>query len=372
MNPYTKLSPAAASRQAASAQLFAPEVYLEEEDLLPKPEKKDPMIGEISRLRNELRGEARALRTQMARPQRVPAELLAEIATLRAAVDELLANSTQEESGGDNTLASVLRRRGIEGGAATAITRVILTAVARADEDVLLTNELLQEAASTIVKTAAWPAKHMSGPKAKILVALVGPAGVGKTTTAAKLAARAKMARKSVALVSCDSFRVGAMDQLQKYAELMDATFHSATTQEELLEILGKETADVIIVDTSGRAVQGDATEALLGSSDVRTAAANHRKVEVLLCVPASLRANDAARVHRDFAAAQPTGLVVTKTDETDAPAGILHAAFATRLPVTTICHGQRVPEDICSASDEIVGELLFPSNHNSKGNVSK
>jgi flagellar biosynthesis protein FlhF len=372
MNPYTKLSPA---RQAAPERaLFAPEVYLEEDDLLPaKAEKKDPMIGEISRLRNELRGEARALRTQMARPPRVPAELLAEIATLRAAVDELLANSnsnsTQEES--DNTLASVLRRRGIEGGAASAITRIILAAVAQADEDVLLTNELLREAASMIVKTAAWPAKTMSIAKAKMLVALVGPAGVGKTTTAAKLAARAKMARKSVALVSCDSFRVGAMDQLQKYAELMDATFHSATTQDELLEILAKETADVIIVDTSGRAVQGDATEALLGSSDVRVAASNTRKVEVLLCVPASLRANDAARVHRDFATAQPTGLIVTKTDETDAPAGILHAAFATRLPITTICDGQRVPEDIRPATDETIGSLLFP-NTNSKGNVSK
>lgn len=371
MNPYTKLSP---SRQAAHerAPLFAPEVYLEDDDLLPaKPEKKDPMVGELARLRNELRGEARALRTQMARPQRVPAELLAEIATLRAAVDELLANSTHEDS--DNTLASVLRRRGIEGGAASAITRVILTAVARADEDVLLTNELLREAAAMIVKTAPWPAKTMAQDKsAKMLIALVGPAGVGKTTTAAKLAARAKMARKSVALVSCDSFRVGAMDQLQKYAELMEATFHSVTTQDELLEILGKETADVIIVDTSGRAVQADATEALLGASDVRVAASSSRRVEVLLCVPASLRANDAARAHRDFAAAQPTGLVVTKTDETDTPAGILHAAFATRLPVTTICNGQRVPEDIHGATDENVGALLFPNNGQRKGNVSK
>src|SRR5262245_33212565 len=115
MNPYaTKLSAARAlsSTPNHAPPLFAAEVYDlddEDEESLPRqPEKKDPMLGEIARLRNELRGEARALRSQMSKPQRVPAELLAEIATLRAAVDELLANSTAEAS--DNSLASILRR----------------------------------------------------------------------------------------------------------------------------------------------------------------------------------------------------------------------------------------------------------------------
>jgi flagellar biosynthesis protein FlhF len=192
------------------------------------------------------------------------------------------------------------------------------------------------------------------------VIALVGPAGVGKTTTAAKLAAHARMARKTVALVSCDAFRVGAMDQLGKYAELMDARFHTAATPEELAEIVRREDADVIIIDTSGRPIEPDATEAQLGAPELRNERSG-RRVEVLLCVPASLRASDATRVHRDFARAAPTALVVTKVDETDAPAGIAHAVFATRLPLSVLCAGQCVPEDIAPATDEAVADLLFP-----------
>jgi flagellar biosynthesis protein FlhF len=154
------------------------------------------------------------------------------------------------------------------------------------------------------------------------------------------------------------------MEQLGRYAELMDVRFHSATSQEELLEILAREDADVVIVDTSGRPVDPDATEAILGAPEVRvgTSPRTKRQVEVLLCVPAALRAADAARVHRDFAAVQPTALIVTKLDETEAPAGIVHAAFATRLPVSSLSIGQRVPEDIEPATLDAVADRLFPS----------
>jgi flagellar biosynthesis protein FlhF len=193
----------------------------------------------------------------------------------------------------------------------------------------------------------------------RALLGLVGPAGVGKTTTAAKIAARARMAKKSVALVSCDSFRVGAMDQLGKYAHLMGARFHTATTRSELLAIVRSEDADVVIIDTSGRAVEPGSTEALLGASELR--AAGGRKTGVLLCVPAALRAADATRVRRDFASSKPSALVVTKLDETDTPAGILHAWFAARLPVSACCTGQRVPEDLTPATPGLIGFSLVP-----------
>jgi flagellar biosynthesis protein FlhF len=155
---------------------------------------------------------------------------------------------------------------------------------------------------------------------------------------------------------------VGAIDQLGRYADLMGASFHAASSQDELIDILAHEKADVVIVDTSGRPVAPEATEAVFGAPDIRSCASNtFDAVEVLLCVPASLRAADAARVSQQFAVVQPTAIAVTKLDETDAPAGIAHAAFATRLPITTICSGQRVPEDIAPATDEALAERLFP-----------
>lgn len=329
--------------------LFAAEVYADDEE--PTIPRRAGIDDELAQLRTELRGEARALRLAIARPAKIPAELLAELATLRATVDELLAVPKR----GDSALTAI-RARGIEGGAAAALAR--RTKVTDKSKGPSVTEKLRAACASFVRTTAPVLPSAREGRR---IIALVGPAGVGKTTTAAKLAAHARMARKSVALVSCDAFRVGAMDQLGQYAELMDARFHTATTPEELAEIVRREDADVIIIDTSGRPIEPEATESLLGAPELRNIDRSGRRVEVLLCVPASLRASDATRVHRDFARATPTALTITKIDETDAPAGIAHAVFATRLPISTLCTGQCVPEDIAPATTEAITDLLFP-----------
>ena len=337
--------------QRKGAALFAPGVYDEDRDDA-RPEAAAG-AGALASLRSELRGEHRALRTALARP-RMPIELVAEIATLRAAVDELLAAPKRGDA-----LAAMVRTRGVEGPAAAALARAAKKKEGKSHQ------EKLSSAAQAMVKTTPWPVAAREG---RSIIALVGPAGVGKTTTAAKLAARAMMGRKTVALVSCDGFRVGAMDQLGGYADLMDARFHAANSPAELAEILEKETADVIIIDTPGRAIEPESTEAYLGSPELRRAGkgGGRREVTVLLCVPASLRSSDAARVHRDFSSVQPTALVITKLDETDTPAGIIHAAFATKLPVSTLCTGQRVPEDIAPATSASIGAALFPESSKS------
>lgn len=340
MNPYVNKALRSATKQEA---FFAPEVYREESAARSE---RGAVGDELGRLRSELRGEARALRSALARP-RVPQELVAEIATLRAAVDELLATPKRGDA-----IAKAIRARGIEGAAGSALSRAAKRAGVGGD---------LRAATASIVDTSPWPPSLANQGRA--LIALVGPAGVGKTTTAAKLAARALMAKKSVALVSCDAFRVGAMEQLGKYAELMDVRFHTAATQHELAEVVRTEDADVIIVDTSGRPVDPEATEAILGSEEIRSNKRSGRRVEVLLCVAASLRSADATRVRRDFATVKPTALVITKIDETDAPAGIIHAAFTTKLPISTLCTGQRVPEDISPATKESIARHLFPMN---------
>lgn len=337
-NPY---------RNTTKAVPFAAEVYREEA----APAAKPALESAVASLRAELRGEARALRSAIAKP-RVPAELTAEIASLRASVDELLAVEAPKR-GGDG-IAAILRARAVEGTAASALARA---AKGSKDKDAS-PSDRLHAAAESAMKVTSWGVAL----EGKSLIAVVGPAGVGKTTTAAKLAARARMAKKTVALVSCDGFRVGAIDQLGKYAELMDVRFHVATNQEELLEIVKNETADVVIVDTSGRAVEPNATEAALGSPELRTGP-KARNCHVMLCVPANLRANDTARVVRQFAATAPNAVAVTKVDETDAPSGIAHIAYATKLPISTVCFGQRVPEDIGQATAAGLADYLFPTD---------
>lgn len=323
---------------------FAREVYRAED----APEPRSAVLDEIAALRAEVRIEVRALRGAMSRP-RPNNELSVELAGLRAAVDQLLAEPRKGDA-----YAALIRSTGIEGAAAAAL--------ARGPKKTGKTNEeRLAEAITALVEVTPWPIAC----ETRSLVALVGPAGVGKTTTAAKLGARAIRKNRTVAFISCDSYRVGALDQLRKYAELMESEFHAVTSPEELLTVIGGITADVIIVDTSGRAVEQGSVEAMLGDDRLRSSSSLKRHIEVMLCAPAALRGADAGRIARDFASTDPTSLCVTKLDETDQPSALVHAPFATKLPIATLCFGQRVPEDIGPATHtEIVTRLVPAAPH--------
>jgi flagellar biosynthesis GTPase FlhF len=117
-------------------------------------------------------------------------------------------------------------------------------------------------------------------------------------------------------------------------------------------------------VDTAGSAPSPKGVESLLASAAFE-ALPGARGVtrQVLLCVPACLRAVDAAAVARAFGVTEPTALAVLKLDETRSPAGLLHASLAARLPVSVLCAGQRVPEHIAPATAAAVLDLLAPRN---------
>jgi flagellar biosynthesis protein FlhF len=192
------------------------------------------------------------------------------------------------------------------------------------------------------------------------MIALIGPAGVGKTTTAAKLAARARMACRTVTLVGCDTFRVGAVEQLSRYADLMGASFVTARTADELQRAIDEATTDVVIVDTAGRHPTADGVEIALARTD-EPARPSARARNVLLCAPASIRASDAARLAKRYGNLGPTGLCITKLDETDSPSGLVHAGWAAKLSVAVLCHGPRVPEDIAPATVPAMLDHLAP-----------
>lgn len=299
-------------------------------------------------LRAELRSEMRAVKDRVVRSSAPPQDVLAEIAALREALEQLAPTPK-----GDRALAT-LKRIGVEGGAVATIARALK---ARGAEHAS-TEQRLRDALADVVRAAAWPLAD----ERRSVIAVVGPAGVGKTTTAAKLAAHAVMDDRSVTLVACDAFRVGAVDQLMQYAELLGAKFARAHDANDLAHVIGEATTDVVIVDTSGRAPSADDTEALLAAhAFAQSRECAPRARHVLLCVPASLRAADASRVARGWARTTPTAIAVTKLDETDAPAGLVHASAATKLPVSVLCFGQRVPEDIGPATTGAILERLVP-----------
>ena len=306
---------------------FAAEVYRSAE-----PAEREPGLDD---LRAEMRNEVRSLRAHLTRANGT-GEIGREIAAIRAALEGLAPVPVPVKR--SDRVAAILRNRGIEGPAAV---RIAARAKESAEPEI---GSKIDAALAETVALAPWDDAFVG----RRIVALVGPSGVGKTTTVAKLAAAARMNGKSVALVSCDGFRVGAVDQLERYAELLGATFHVARTSSELADVLEAETADVVFVDTSGRPPSATQPEAALAARRKKGAPV---PVEVLLCLPASIRLADAARAVGVFASLVPTGICITKLDETASPSGLVHGPWAAKLPLAVMCAGPRVPEDITPAT---------------------
>jgi flagellar biosynthesis protein FlhF len=189
------------------------------------------------------------------------------------------------------------------------------------------------------------------------LIACVGPTGVGKTTTLAKLAARAVLScGRSVRVVSLDTFRVGAVEQWRRYAELIGFPFDVATNPGTFHRIAHQHAEDILLVDTAGRGID-DQHSTLAGC----VSGLREMHSEVLLVLPAWLRARDAQRAVASYAAPKITGVVITKLDETDQVGGVMHVPLGSELPVTYLCNGARVPEDIQDAAMDNCLDAIFP-----------
>ncbi len=188
------------------------------------------------------------------------------------------------------------------------------------------------------------------------VVALVGPTGVGKTTTLAKIAARAILdAKKRVALLTVDTYRIGACDQLSRYGEIMNVPVLVARDRTELLAAYARvKDADLVLVDTAGRSSPEDvARQAAL----VRSIP----KVQLQLVISAATGALEISAVAERYRTLQPDRLVFSKLDEAAGPAAVLSAAVRVGRPVSCVADGQRVPEDLHALSGAELVDLVLP-----------
>ena len=179
------------------------------------------------------------------------------------------------------------------------------------------------------------------------VIALVGPTGAGKTTTAAKLAARfaARHRTRDVALVTTDTERLGAREQLHAHGRRLGITVCEAQGPEALNATLDQLVDyPLVLVDTAGYAVRD---RALLGQILwLRTA----RRVRSLLVLPANAHPDDLCEVARRYRAASPEGVVLTKVDETGRAGAALSVLHRQNLSLAYTSSGQQVPEDIAPA----------------------
>lgn len=175
-------------------------------------------------------------------------------------------------------------------------------------------------------------------------IAFVGPTGVGKTTTIAKLAARiALRARRRVELITLDTHRIAAAEQLKTYAEVIGTGCHVAHSVLELDALVRRHTGDAtVLIDTVGRNPHDIADQMEL--ADYLRASTSIYKCLVLQAVTHPTDAHAAAKKFALFGANR---LVITKFDETIRPGAAVSIAADAALPLLYLCAGQRVPEDL-------------------------
>jgi flagellar biosynthesis protein FlhF len=179
--------------------------------------------------------------------------------------------------------------------------------------------------------------------------AIVGPTGVGKTTSIAKIAARFVLRHsvEQLGLVSTDTYRIGARQQLNNFARILRAPMHVAENAADLRLILdGFADKKLVLIDTAGMS-QRDVRLA----NQFKTLNVEGHAVRSVLALSAGADRACLAEALKVFQAARPEALIVTKLDEAVALGGVLSLAIGSGLPVAYLSDGQRVPEDLHRAA---------------------
>jgi flagellar biosynthesis protein FlhF len=198
------------------------------------------------------------------------------------------------------------------------------------------------------LEPAPFPRTMRSADGSPYRIALVGPTGAGKTTTAAKLAVRRGMFGSArPGLLTLDTYRVGGMEQLATYAELADVPFEVVYDAREIDGAMKRlASCDVIIIDTPGRSPSSfELTERWRSLLDALT------PDEVHLVLPAGLRPDLAIDVARSYRASKThrgaTHLLLSKVDEVPRESGVADLALSLDMPSRWVTDGQDVPADL-------------------------
>lgn len=233
--------------------------------------------------------------------------------------------------------------------------------------------QLADTSATTALLTALIerqiPCRHAITPVTgrRQIAMMVGPTGVGKTTTLAKLAGRFGLQQDCrLGLITVDTYRVAAVEQLRTYAEIIDLPMRIVTTPAEMQDALDAfADCDLVLIDTAGRSPHDDRRLAELKEL-IAVAKPDHVYLVLSLASGASSLRAAADR----FAAVSPTAVVFTKLDETAGCGGLLSASREIGLPISYFATGQEVPRDIepadsCRAARLIMGlDTVNQINH--------
>jgi flagellar biosynthesis protein FlhF len=211
--------------------------------------------------------------------------------------------------------------------------------------------------------------ESMPSVGAKKVIMLVGPTGVGKTTSIAKLAARYSYLlekKYKVGLVVLDTYRIGAVEQLMQYARMMKLGIETVVDPPEFSSALDSlKYCDCILIDTMGSSPYDKGKiEKIYECLHSNT---THYEIDVVLVMPSSIKYDDLKITYDNFSSLGIDTLMFTKLDETRGFGNIFSLAYETKKPISYFSVGQEVPEDLVVASSDFLVECLLHGFNRSK-----
>ncbi len=194
----------------------------------------------------------------------------------------------------------------------------------------------------------------------RIIAAFIGTTGVGKTTTIAKLAAQLMLnAGKKVGLISIDTYRIGAIEQLKTYASILGIPCFHAFKKKDLLFALRKlEASDVILIDTAGRSQYDN-----IRIEELKTMLAGDLPISSHLLLNVGIKQSEMVKTAISFNPLNYQTYIFTKIDEAEQFGSVINQITKLKLPISYITTGQNVPGDIERADKESILKLLMNKN---------
>lgn len=237
----------------------------------------------------------------------------------------------------------------------------LLTLMKRLDIDLDYYKELRQRIGDKNVieelKSIVFEDIKIATDNLKGKVVLVGPTGVGKTTTIAKLAGKLSLIdKKKVGLITVDTYRIGAVEQLKTYAEIMNIPFKVVITIKEMSEaVKSMEDCDIVLIDTTGRSSKNS-----MQISELRAFIEKAEPDYISLVISSITKNRDINIILEGYKELNYNDIIITKLDETSVYGSLYNIERMSNKPIRFITTGQNVPDDIKSPSKDEIVKFIF------------
>ncbi len=265
-----------------------------------------------------------------------------EITSLRGLIETQLSGLVWKDTSGRSPHRAQILRNLAKLGIAPDVAHMILDRLAPVTDSKSLWHAPLKEVADMVPVKSDGLMEHGG------TFALIGPTGVGKTTTIAKLATRFALQHGAdeIALISADSYRIGAKEHLMAFANIIGSKVYSASNAEELTDLLMQlRNKRLILIDTEGRSPRDrDLTQQLAAYGS------NQDRVRFYLTLSAATQEAALDEAIRSFRQVPLEGCIVTKIDEAAQLGCVMGALIRHDLPACWFSNGQHIPDDLCEA----------------------